>query len=104
MSSKVSSRKRAAASSEPDSDGDNVPAKKTKKSSTPNGTMQTDDEGNEYWEISNKRRVQISTFKKNVMVTIREFYEKDGKMMPGKKVCSSLTRGSLPSASSECYE
>lgn len=67
--------------------------------------MHKDDEGNEYWEVSHRRhysesmrallsrfqisrtrRVQISSFKGNTMVGIREFYEKDGKMLPGKKV------------------
>ncbi|KAK5138028.1 hypothetical protein LTR08_005825 [Meristemomyces frigidus] len=55
---------------------------------------QKDDEGNEFWEashyarppdISGKRRVQISDFKGTTMVSIREFYEKDGKTLPGKK-------------------
>ncbi|KAI6891842.1 hypothetical protein KC318_g13488 [Hortaea werneckii] len=44
-----------------------------------------DDDGNEFWEISGKRRVQVSTFKGSTFVGIREFYEKDGKMLPGKK-------------------
>lgn len=67
--------------------------------------VQKDDDGNEYWEvcalavlwrtfagktdagqISGKRRVQISNFKGTTMVGIREFYEKDGKALPGKKV------------------
>jgi hypothetical protein len=37
-------------------------------------------------QISGKRRLQISEFKGNTMVSIREFYEKDGQMLPGKKV------------------
>jgi hypothetical protein len=48
--------------------------------------VQKDDDGNEYWELSGKRRVQISDFKNMTMVNIREYYEKDGKMLPGKKV------------------
>ncbi|KAK5124384.1 hypothetical protein LTR85_001601 [Meristemomyces frigidus] len=47
--------------------------------------MGKDDDGNEYWEISGKRRVQISSFKGATMVSIREYYEKDGKTLPGKK-------------------
>jgi hypothetical protein len=84
MSTKPSSRKRAAASTEPDSDNEVQQTKKAKKASSTQ--MQTDDDGNEFWEISNKRRLQISEFKKNTMVSIREFYEKDGQMLPGKKV------------------
>ncbi|KAI7578430.1 hypothetical protein KC316_g9882, partial [Hortaea werneckii] len=47
--------------------------------------MHKDDDGNEFWEISGKRRVQVSTFKGSTFVGIREVYEKDGKMLPGKK-------------------
>jgi hypothetical protein len=38
-------------------------------------------------QISGKRRVQVSSFKNTTMVGIREYYEKDGEMLPGKKVC-----------------
>jgi hypothetical protein len=33
------------------------------------------------------RRVQINEFKGKQLVDIREFYEKDDQMLPGKKVC-----------------
>ncbi|KAF7505764.1 hypothetical protein GJ744_000435 [Endocarpon pusillum] len=52
--------------------------------STP-GQSQVDSEGNQYWEISRMRRVTISEFKGKRMVNIREFYEKDGQVLPGKK-------------------
>ncbi|SMY25663.1 unnamed protein product [Zymoseptoria tritici ST99CH_1A5] len=84
MSSKPS-RKRAAASEDPDSDTNNQQTKKSKKTSGAGTEMQTDADGNPFWEISNKRRLGVSTFKNNVMVSIREFYEKDGQMLPGKK-------------------
>jgi hypothetical protein len=48
-----------------------------------------DDDGNQYWELSRVRRVGISTFKNNTFINIREFYEKDGKSLPGKKVSGS---------------
>lgn len=33
------------------------------------------------------RKVTLSEFKGKTMVNIREYYEKDGKELPGKKVC-----------------
>lgn len=52
-----------------------------------------DNEGNPYWEISTQRRVTISKFKGQTFVNIREFYEKDGQDLPGKKVwCLLFTR------------
>ncbi|CAK1367582.1 putative RNA polymerase II transcriptional coactivator [Cercospora beticola] len=48
-------------------------------------TMEKDKDGGVYWSIANKRRVQLTEFKGTLMVGIREFYEKDGEMLPGKK-------------------
>ncbi|PPJ57982.1 hypothetical protein CBER1_11469 [Cercospora berteroae] len=48
-------------------------------------TMEKDKDGGVYWAIANKRRVQLTEFKGTLMVGIREFYEKDGEMLPGKK-------------------
>ncbi|KKY23039.1 putative rna polymerase ii transcriptional [Phaeomoniella chlamydospora] len=44
-----------------------------------------DSEGNVYWELPSKRRVTITKFHGKTLVNIREYYEKDGKMLPGKK-------------------
>lgn len=49
----------------------------------------TDSNGDIYWEISRMRRVTISNFKGRNMVNIREYYEKDGEELPGKKVRQS---------------
>lgn len=45
-----------------------------------------DEDGNKYWGISNQRRVTVSEYNKKTLVNIREYYEKDGKTLPGKKV------------------
>ncbi|ETN42614.1 uncharacterized protein HMPREF1541_01771 [Cyphellophora europaea CBS 101466] len=46
---------------------------------------QIDDNGDKYWEISKMRRVTVSEFKKMTMINIREYYEANGKQLPGKK-------------------
>ncbi|KAH6609623.1 hypothetical protein Trco_002969 [Trichoderma cornu-damae] len=60
-------------------------AKKNKSAAAASAPDGKDDEGNPFWELSNKRRVGVSEFKKLCFVNIREYYEKDGKMLPGKK-------------------
>lgn len=74
-----------------DSDDDRRPAQRPKTAKTSShfaiseGT-QTDDNGDSFWEISKARRVVLSDFKGKKMISIREYYEKDGKSLPGKKV------------------
>ncbi|KAM0333307.1 hypothetical protein ACHAQA_001968 [Verticillium albo-atrum] len=68
------------------------PIKKTKTAaSSTNNTATTsgpseDKDGNPFWELSAKRRVGISKFKDMTMINIREYYQKDDDMLPGKKV------------------
>ena len=45
-----------------------------------------DSDDNPYWEISKMRRVTLSEFKGKQLINVREYYEKDGKDLPGKKV------------------
>jgi hypothetical protein len=51
-------------------------------------SYQTDSNGDPYWEISQLRRVTVSSFKGRTMVNVREYYEKGGLELPGKKVSS----------------
>ncbi|KAL1976443.1 hypothetical protein VTN31DRAFT_2725 [Thermomyces dupontii] len=63
--------------------------KRTKTSTVSKRTTgpqpKTDSNGDIYWEISRMRRVTISNFRGRNMVNIREYYEKDGEELPGKK-------------------
>ena len=46
-------------------------------------------------QISNKRRVTVGNFKGVMMIGIREYYYKDGEMLPGSKVCLHQPRAFL---------
>ena len=63
-----------------------APVKPTKPANSGNG----DDD--DFWEITANRRVNISEFKGQRMVNIREYYtdKGSGAMLPGKKVSASL--------------
>ncbi|KAF2101860.1 PC4-domain-containing protein [Rhizodiscina lignyota] len=50
-----------------------------------NLSKQTDEEGNPYFELSKMRRITVSKYGGKDLVNIREYYEKDGKTLPGKK-------------------
>ncbi|KAJ5964639.1 ssDNA-binding transcriptional regulator [Penicillium vulpinum] len=78
----MSSRKR---SSESGAGTDN--SVRPKKAKVNNNTVEakTDSNGDRYWEISNMRRVTISSFRGKTQVNVREYYEKDGQQLPGKK-------------------
>ena len=76
-----------------DSDGSDRPAKRSKPATTTTSshfaaapTPRTDDDGNEFWELNKARRITVSQFKGKYMVGIREYYEQNGKTLPGKKV------------------
>ncbi|KAJ6783929.1 hypothetical protein PWT90_09318 [Aphanocladium album] len=60
-------------------------AKKSKSNANVISPAGKDDEGNPFWELSNKRRVGVSQFKSMCLINIREYYDKDGKTLPGKK-------------------
>lgn len=37
------------------------------------------------WHLGNNRFANVKEFRGKIMVNIREYYEKDGEMLPGKK-------------------
>ncbi len=72
-----------------DSDDGGPPAQRAKTGTASShfaSAAQKDDNGEQYWEISKTRRVTISEFQKKKMVNVREYYEKEGKALPGRKV------------------
>ncbi|OWR48308.1 RNA polymerase II transcriptional coactivator [Danaus plexippus] len=75
--------KKKAESSSSDSDGGPVdrnppPEKKAKMGS------RTDDK-EPTWVLEGKKLVKVREFKGRVFIDIREFYEKNGELLPGKK-------------------
>ncbi|KAJ8872189.1 hypothetical protein PR048_025791 [Dryococelus australis] len=58
------------------------PSKKT-KSNTSAPKKQDDEEPS--WQLENKRYVKVREFRGRVFVDIREYYEADGELKPGKK-------------------
>ncbi|EER24016.1 hypothetical protein D8B26_002185 [Coccidioides posadasii str. Silveira] len=89
----MATRKRRSAQNEispGDSNSDEGHQRKKVKPATarpPTTTQEpnTDSNGDPYWEISRQRRVTVSTFKGRTMINVREYYEKDGQDLPGKK-------------------
>ena len=72
-----------------DNDTSSRPTKKARTViTTAGGPPSIDADGNSYWEISKSRRVTVTDFKGKTFVNVREYYEKDGKDLPGKKVCT----------------
>jgi hypothetical protein len=78
------------------SEGDDDHRRRSKRAKTTTGGgptpglastgSKTDSNGDVYWELSKLRRVTVSSFKNRTLVHIREYYEKDGQELPGKKV------------------
>ncbi|KAL8824229.1 MAG: hypothetical protein Q9191_005200 [Dirinaria sp. TL-2023a] len=69
------------------SDASNAPKSKKVKITEARSKLPWGNNGDEpFWELSNKRRVNVSEFQGRNLVNIREMFEKDGEMLPGRKV------------------
>ncbi|XP_034475375.1 LOW QUALITY PROTEIN: RNA polymerase II transcriptional coactivator [Drosophila innubila] len=84
------SKKKQSSSSDSDSGPDDrnapPPSKKAKESSSnKNDEPAGGGDGATSWTLEGMRQVRINEFRGRKMVDIREFYEKDGKVLPGKK-------------------
>lgn len=82
----MASRKRSSNTQDSET-GAQFQSKKAKVNAADESTPKVDANGDKYWEISKMRRVTISSFRGKNMVNLREYYEKDGQELPGKKVC-----------------
>ncbi len=78
-SPKVKAKKKQALSS-PTKDTVLSSPKKRKR-----GGKDINDQNESFWALSNTRRVTLRNWKGKSMIDIREFYEKDDEMLPGKK-------------------
>merc|ERR1711928_6125 len=73
-------KKQVSSDSDSGPDDCNPPPKKGNAT----GPKRTDD-GEPSWELDRQRILKVRTFKGKVLIDIREYYEKDGKQLPGKK-------------------
>ncbi|KAI8945512.1 transcriptional Coactivator p15-domain-containing protein [Xylaria longipes] len=61
------------------------PSKKAKTKTTSEDNPGKDSEGNSFWPLGTTRRVTIQDFKGKTFINIREYYESNGELRPGKK-------------------
>ncbi|OIW28882.1 PC4-domain-containing protein [Coniochaeta ligniaria NRRL 30616] len=76
--------KKRAHTPEDDNSAEERSLKPSKKAKGDKSGKTTDAEG-PFWELSSKRRVNVTKFNKALLVNIREYYEAGGELKPGKK-------------------
>ncbi|TMW44142.1 hypothetical protein DOY81_010779 [Sarcophaga bullata] len=80
--------KKSDSSSDSDSGPEDTipPAKKSKEDSSGKEKSKiNDNEPKNCWVLEKLRQVRISEFRGRKLIDIREYYEKNGEMLPGKK-------------------
>ncbi|PSN31161.1 RNA polymerase II transcriptional coactivator [Blattella germanica] len=77
-------KKKVESDSSSDSGPDDVKPPASKKSK-PNTSSSKKDDEEPSWVLERNRFVKVREFKGKVYVDIREFYESDGELKPGKK-------------------
>ncbi|XP_015763952.1 PREDICTED: RNA polymerase II transcriptional coactivator KIWI-like [Acropora digitifera] len=82
MSKKVKSKATVTDSSE-ESDKEEVKTKKKKTADEKSSSSKGED--NFSFPLADRRKISVREFKGKVYVDIREFYESDGELKPGKK-------------------
>ncbi|KAI0399418.1 transcriptional Coactivator p15-domain-containing protein [Xylaria palmicola] len=61
------------------------PSKKPKTKASAETDSTKDNEGNSFWPLSATRRLVVQDFKGKTFVNIREYYDSNGELKPGKK-------------------
>ncbi|KAI1756447.1 transcriptional Coactivator p15-domain-containing protein [Xylaria castorea] len=61
------------------------PSKKAKTKTASEENPGKDSDGNSFWPLGTTRRITIQNFKGKNYVNIREYYENNGELRPGKK-------------------
>ncbi|KAJ7385407.1 Transcriptional coactivator [Desmophyllum pertusum] len=86
MSKRSKSKPTVSDSSESSEEEEVQPKKSKTKSEKPSkASSSKKDEDFGVFELTSKRKVSVREFKGRVLVDIREFYESDGEMKPGRK-------------------
>ncbi|KAE8752078.1 hypothetical protein FOCC_FOCC001240 [Frankliniella occidentalis] len=83
--SKTKSKREASSSDSDSGPEDRGPAKKKPAPSKPAESKSGKGDEEPSWSLGNKKFVKVSEFKGTVYVSIREYYEKNGEMLPTKK-------------------
>ncbi|EDW11169.1 RNA polymerase II transcriptional coactivator [Drosophila mojavensis] len=84
---KKAERKSSSDSDSGPDDRNPPPSKKSKEGADVKSNKNDSGDGSETttWTLEGMRQVRINEFRGRKMVDIREHYEKDGKVLPGKK-------------------